>query len=657
MERTRGNRIAQLIGLVIVVALAALLRFDWAGVNSFAFDEARLSLLSQSMVERIELTTLGMPSSAGVPNPPGAVWLMSLPYLATTDPLAATIFVGLVSIGGVVAVWATARSAWGGWAAFAAGLFIAASPFAVLYSRSIWAQNFLPPLAALWVMTAYLAIVRENKLLLLLHVVIAGFAWQVHLAGAALALGTFYAFFRFGWWRWPRLLMVLLGGLVAVVATLPFALRVLNDPALVAQFRAAMGGEAVFDVTSLDNILVLALGRDWAFLSVGNLADQLPNLPTALLSGILLLIGIPGLVLTLFFNPGKDPRPQRVLAELTLVLLIISPILFIRHSTPVFLHYQLIGLPALALIVGAGVFLMPFRIWRALVGVAALVLAGLWYWQITTALGIAGRQETPNGLGTPLGLSRAAAYSLPASRPSLLFTHGDNPEIDGEAAVFSALWWGRDYRIVQGESLVILPNQPAFLMATLAPFQAWEELQASGLVLNPVSFPRREGALPFMATAYEGGEPTGFEAISPIPLQDGTQVEGWRARWVGPRLRISTLWRVTAPPPPGATLQQFHHLAVPGDEGEDMRVSDVPISAHRWAVGDRLIVMADYFDVAPGCYQMRVGHYSLPDIVRVQRVNPEREVTTDPDSILLGVFAIASDAVTITYPDECPAVP
>jgi hypothetical protein len=234
---------------------------------------------------------------------------------------------------------------------------------------------------------------------------------------------------------------------------------------------------------------------------------------------------------------------------------------------------------------------------------------------------VAAATETPNGLGTPLNLVRDAAYGLPGNTPVVFFTHGDDPNVDGEAAVFDALWWSRPHRIVQGESLLILPPTPSVLMATLAPFQAWEELTAAGLAHDPLTFPRRSGAEPFVAALYDGkSAPSGFTPVEPpVTFADGARLDGWRFRRVGPRLRVDTLWTVLSLPPDG-TYQQFNHLqtAQTLDNGL-FRGADVPLSANRWQVGDRLIVIGDFFDVDAGQYWVDVGHYTLPDVTRIAR--------------------------------------
>lgn len=621
----RRGQLLEALALLAILALAAWLRFGWIGVNSFAFDEARLSLISLRMARGGEFASLGMPSSAGVPNLPGAAWLFALPYALSTDPLIATWFVGLLSLLAVIGAWWLARRAWGAWAGLAAALYLAASPYAVLYSRSVWAQDLLPSLAVLWLALAFLAIDSRRRWALALHIFVAGFAVQVHFAGAALALGSLYLFVRFRWWR--QIVPVLVGGALVLLTFTPPALALLNNADVASRFGGAVGSPAQIDLSALDALLQMAFGVEWGYLAAGDVELGVETNVLALL--IVLVAGIAAVGFALYRQRETgEPSRAALLSELALVLLLAPVIAFLRHSTPVFLHYLLPALPAVALIAGASTQVIRRR-WSLLPLFLLGMTAAVWTAHLAAHLDIAGRSETPNGLGTPLGLLRDAAYSVPDELPVLLFTHGDDPNVDGEAAVFEALWWGRPHRIVQGESVLILPPEPATLMATLAPFQAWEELEAAGLAQNVIEFPRREGALPFVATLYDGqSEPTGFTPLEPpIRFEDGTQLEGWRWRWVGPRLRISTLWRVIEPPT-GATFQQFHHLRTEATrEGEPYQGADVPLSVYRWREGDHVIVMGDFFDVPPGEYTVDIGHYTLPDIARIPRTDGGELVT------------------------------
>lgn len=605
--------------LLVILLLAAALRLGWPGVNSFAFDEARLSLIALEMARGGQFAYLGMPSSVGIPNLPAAAWIYAVPYFFSTNPLFATQFTGVLSLGAVFGVWLLARRAWGLWAGLIAALYLATSPYSVLYSRSVWAQNLLPPLALAWAWAAYLGAAKQNRIAVAAHVFLAGFAFQVHFAGAPLAPATLYFIARFRWWRRPA--PMLAGAALVLLALLPSVNHIICCvPQVLDPLRSALGGPAQVSLTGFQDAARLIYGFDWRYLAAGQrrIAFQ-PDL-SGLVGFSILVCLLAGFVMLLrsLRAPKEESGSARIVAEILIVWLIISPLFFVRHTTPVYIHYQLASLPAAAVMIGASAQLIRRRGWPLVILMLMILTAYQWSMEIRASLDAASAHATPGGLGTPLLIAQRAADSVPQDTPVLFFTHGDDPKADGEAAVFETLWWGRDHRIIDGRSLLILPPYRAYLMATLAPFQAWEEIEAAGLANDPMAINRREGEGPgFIAAEYDGHtEPPGFTALDPIRLANGVQLEGWKARSIGPRLRISTLWRVLETPP-GGTFQQFHHLRTANSlEGDPLMISDVPISAHDWQIGDRLIVMGDFFVQEQNEFWVDVGHYTLPEIVR-----------------------------------------
>jgi hypothetical protein len=674
----------EIVAVLAIFTLAFILRFGWGGVSSFAGDEARISLDALRLTRGGEFVYIAQQSSTGIPFLPASVWMFAPPYLLSPDPQVATWYVSLLSLLTVIGVWALARRWGGAWAGLTAALFIAASPYAVFYGRSIWQPNLLPPLALLWAWAALppppaatasllrregesnvgtqravsasgspLAL-RERGLggegFIALHCFLGGFVWQVHFAGLALALGTALLFVYGRWWR--RWRAVLLGGGLAALCTLPYVYYLLTQaPQVLEQFGQVGGAGAQIDLSALGNLLRLALGYDWGYLALGDYDTFSRDGLAPVLAGGLLLAGVLGFgsqfsVLGSGFKKRIAGTPRNTLERensrlrtenpeprtsnsslithysLLLIWLFCSPLFFLRHTTPVLPHYQLVALPAVALLAGWATTLLPHRVWRIGVTAAVALLATVWAAQIAASLNRAAIDRPPqSALSSILNESRDAAAGLPTDRAALFFTHGDDAAISGEVAVFGVLLWGHpDARILNGEATLILPDAPATLMTTLAPFQAWEELLVSGLVNDMREYPRRAPVLPFVSTDYDGiTAPQGFTMITPVPLADGATLLGWRARQVGDRFRISTLWRIEDLPPP-ATLQQFHHLYRADSAVPDF-VTDVPLSVHQWRVGDTVIVMGDYMGVPAGGYRLVVGHYTLPDVARVSRMN------------------------------------
>lgn len=642
-----NNRPSRLewIALLAIIALAALLRFGWPGVHSFAGDEARISLDALRLVRGGEFVYVAQASSTGVPFLPASVWMFTPPFLLSPDPALAAAWVSLLSLLCVPLVWWLGRR-WGAGSGLVAALLLAASPYAVLYGRSIWQPNLLPFLGLCWAWAAFLALTasteRRQRIATGAAIFLSLFIWQVHFAGLPFILGGLYLFVRFRWWR--RWLPVLIGGLLAALLTLPYVYYVLmQDTGILSGLGQVGGGAAQYDLEAAERLLQLAANWAWGYLGLGAV-DSISTRPALpLLSAALCGLGVTALVRWLR-RKGEDARPGRLLAEIVLVWLLLSPLFFVRHTTPVLPHYLLVALPGLALTSGASLTLLQRRWWPLLAGGAALALAAGWLGQIALTLDDAAAVRPPeSALSSILNEPRGALAALPLDLPVLFHGHGDDPAISGEAAVFNVLLWGRpDSRVINGETLLVLPPYPAALMATVPPFQAWEELVAADLSEPSVEMPRRHPSNPFIAALYDGtSQPQGFTELEAVALTDGSALEGWRTRRVGDRLRLSTLWGVGAVPP-DVTIQQFHHLYPLDAEadaacqrGETPAVddwaaltnqppafsSDVPVSANVWRSGDRLIVMADVFDLPPGAYALRTGHYTLPGVARIPRAD------------------------------------
>ncbi len=612
------SRLLERFSILVIVLIAAALRILPIGVGSYAWDEARISYDALRVARGGEFLLFGQGSSVGVPFFPASVWAFVPPYLASPDPLIAVLYVALINVAMVFGVWGLARR-WSPAAGLAAALFIAVNPYAVFYARSIWQPNLLAPLMLAWLIAAYHGATstgRARSIGIAAAVLIGGLSVQIHFAGAALIPLTLYALIRFKWWR--SLVPVLIGGAVVLIAALPYGYALLTEPEIITRAQSVTGSGLTLDLSAAGHALRMALGWDWVYLGGGEGDTIGRSVRMAAVSAVLLILGTFALIRLL----RRPVSPGRTLAELTFAALIASPLLFLAHTSPVLPHYELVTLPASALIVGLSMTLIPRRIWQIGIGAAVMILAIVWSAQAAITLDTASRVRPVNSaLSSILRESRDAALSAAESGdPVLFFTHGDDPLIDGEVTVFTTLLWTYPHRVLNGDNLMILPPYPSVILSTLAPIQAWEEVVASGLAVDVREYPRRDGALPFMAIRYDGAaDPQGFTPLDPVIFADGSQLEGWRVRWVGNRWRVSTLWRVTGDLP-DEPIQQFTHLYRAGDNvnAAPYLGSDVALSVHTWEIGNRVIVMADFFDVPPGeGYTLAVGHYRLSDGARI----------------------------------------
>ena len=620
----RTTFILEGLALAGALALAALLRMGWPGVNSFSFDEARVSLMALKMARQGEFARLGMQSSTGVPNFPAAVWIFALPYRLSADPLVATLFVGLLGTSAVAGVWWLARRAWGPWAALSAATLFAASPFAILYSRSIWSQDLLPPLAVLWAAAGVVGVSRQKAWAVALHIFLAGFAFQVHYAGIALVPATAWLAVRYRLWRQWRALLA--GGALAALAAWPFVYTIwCCAPGVQADLQRLWQQPSQTSLAAVRQLGQLGIGANWERLLLGNRWVWDPPLTVALgiaslAAALLIGAGLAGLTWRVWRDARDAQQDWRsVLTALLPAWVVSAPLVFLRSKTAPLPQYQLAALPALCLAAGSVAGLVRGRRWRLAVTALAVAVAAVQAAPVAQGLGVVARRLTRGGIGTPLGRPRAVAQGLMDGRPIVVHTHGDMPEFFGDAAGFSVLLWDYPHRIVDGRSALLVPDEAAHLLATFADLPAWVEAQASGLGGQVRAFPRREGEPPYWALTVEGADPSGFQPVEPLALANGAQLQGWRARLVGGRLRITTWWKIGELLAPGR-YHQFNHLrSARRLEGgaEPTAGYDVPLSSHAWQAGDTLITWADFDrpdEVGP--FWVDVGMYTWPEVER-----------------------------------------
>ena len=143
MQRFRSLPLLDLALAGAFMALAGYLRFVDLETAPFNFDEAYAMELAADILESDPFTASGLPSSIGLVNSSAFPYLLTIPLLFKSDPLWATGFIALLNTVAVGGCYAIARRWFGLGAAVIATCLFAVNPWAVVYSRKIWAQNSL----------------------------------------------------------------------------------------------------------------------------------------------------------------------------------------------------------------------------------------------------------------------------------------------------------------------------------------------------------------------------------------------------------------------------------------------------------------------------------------------------------------------------------
>lgn len=613
--------------LLLVLALAALVRLGWPAITEFKADEARLLALALDMAELKSFPLRGIGSSVGVPNFPMSVWLYALPLFVWKHPYAATLFVGGLNTAAVYACYRITRRYWGETAALAAALFFAASPWAVIYSRKIWAQDLLPLLVTGYIGSALAAFVDRRRWFLALHLLLLAIIVQIHFSAIALLPLTFLLFILF--WRRARAAWkeIVLGGCAALATAVPFGFWIASHAdgnalsfagGLLSRPGSLSGDSVRFTWMVLTGSGIHSLAGPQAFRSY---LSSVPNIDLIRGSWGLLTVGGLGLALI-----------RRRPADLILAGWLLIPMLFfLRHSTPVFPHYFITVLPAGHMLAGVmvqalaerlGAWLrgrsLPGSAWDTSVGYAigslavatAVAQAAVWL----ALLFFVGAHGTPGGFGMPLGRvldSVEAGLEIQAAQKApeiLVVGTGDDPAVDEFPAVMDTLLRGTPHRFVDGTEAALFPQAGAVVLIQPGDFSArgwYQDCATSGAcrMLRGVEEPRRPGEPGIDLVVMPAGVELEIANAIPEPrlLANGVELMGWIAEPVW-----TVFWRVGYIPP-AADYHFFNHAA-------NAQADGVGYPSRYWRDGDRVI---SFFDLETAGQPVRVGMYEYPSITNV----------------------------------------
>ncbi|MBN1866868.1 hypothetical protein JW916_06215 [Candidatus Sumerlaeota bacterium] len=419
------------LGLLLALAGGVFLRFLLVSDVQFTWDHAMGLVLGAKWLESPGIATHGMDSSIGIPNPPAMVYFFAMFYgVSGGDPHRATIGVivwNLVGLG-ICAVWLfRKRTLFGRVWTFWILAFVCLNPWAVVFSRRIWAPDFLLPLVV-GTIAGFSTIWSErwDWRKIAVGFVCLGVASQVHLSvvfwGAALGVGLL-AF-------WParhrrRLLPFLcLGVGIAALLYLPWVLYLLRErPVMSSGIPSPLGRNAG---AALWHLLSLCLGVGWPelrfLLGGGDAVSFFNDMGVAwrtlqvVSAGTLLSLLALGSIRLALGAVRRTASP--LLCALAVSLVLFFP--FLRMAgVSIHQHYGAVLLLPVALICGVGwgeaERLGNRRLWvrRSLVAAAALVLA-ICVWSTAGFMWrIHATEGTVWGYGPTLRWSRRWVASLP----------------------------------------------------------------------------------------------------------------------------------------------------------------------------------------------------------------------------------------------------
>jgi len=531
-----------LASLLLIVLLAAALRLGRSDVVEYFHDDAMLATLALELADGLSFPLVGILSSTGIPNPPVSVYLLAIPFALSSSPAFVIHLIMLWNVIGVALLWCLARRYCGGRIALIAGLLYAINPWAVLFSRKIWAQELHTPIILL-------------GLLLLLYGFHESRAGRLRTRSVLLAqcLSTPILLFgfQFHFASWPLLLLIpiavwqgrkridarafFVGISLSLIVVLPYVFGLTQtlavDPTRISDaLERSAARVPEISLASISAIAQLASGsglEDW--LAPDQAADLAAGYPPF---SALSLVLLPALLIGLC----TAYRRSRAIALLLSIWAFVPGLFLIVEWTPVYIHYFIPSIPAFAILIGYGgdsllrlVARWPplqYTVWLTI----ALILA-LQVLQWIAALNFVDEQHVDYpGFTTPLTKLSPLRDELSGAEDVVVVAGGMSWNLHHEVAVWDTLLWDAVtcVRTIVADGYAVFPGRSfTAVIAPGAPSGFVTELYQND---SPEFFPTRRGGADYAHYQWQDAPTWSGARIRPIEPErfvNGPRLSGY----------------------------------------------------------------------------------------------------------------------------------
>lgn len=610
-----------LISLLLILFVATVMHLGEPGIVEFFHDEAMVSILAQEMADGETFPTRGIVSSVGIPNPPTSIWVMALPFAINSDPMFATLFVAVLNIFGFGVQWFIAHRYFSPNIGLIAGIADALTPWGILYSRKIWAQDYHTPLILLALLIGLYGFGEGKRWAQALCLPLLLFSLQIHFSAWTLLPLYVYLLWlgRKQLSRWALVISFALSLLVLAPYGVGLRQAFNENPDMLTNLNREESSGLRLSSDALRYTFYLATGtglETWVVpLEQQRFLANVPEIPVLwYFGGLLTLIGIPAVWWR-----------YRTLAPFVLIWALLPTLVFTPTWTKVYPHYFIGAIPAYTILTAIGleslIRITPNRqITRpALVSLFAVVMLtqGLW-WRGTLryvdANEIAIGPGT-SGFTTPVHYLMRVREAVRGYEDVVVVSDGMWLLFDTEAARWPALLRDqtRCVRTLPGSGYAVFPARPFAVITTPdAPVNA-----INGLYDTPDAqqFDTRAGSPGYRVTTFQ--TPPAWRGpeiipIEPVRFSTGATLTGYAIT----RNRVVLEWSL--PDAPSRLFfeglrhdyQYFVHLL--DEAGERVQQRDTSFWPGRhWCADDRLLTWQLLDRDAPPAATLRVGMYRL----------------------------------------------
>ncbi|MCA9564425.1 MAG: hypothetical protein KC561_13105, partial [Myxococcales bacterium] len=124
--------------LWIIIGVSIVLRFRHLSYMEFKYDEYHLLVMAYEHVFGPGIAQTALNSSVGLYNPPGFIYLLSVPVYFTTAPIDVTAFIAGLNVIAILGLYIWVRKTVSHRAGLLVTAVFAVAPWAIIFSRKIW---------------------------------------------------------------------------------------------------------------------------------------------------------------------------------------------------------------------------------------------------------------------------------------------------------------------------------------------------------------------------------------------------------------------------------------------------------------------------------------------------------------------------------------
>jgi hypothetical protein len=489
------------IVLIAILILAVVTRIGWPGLTEFKYDEAQMYRSAVLLVREGKIPVDVESSLGGLPYPPLMTYILAIPLIFIRQPAADVIFLGVLGAGAVGLTYTLAARYYNARVGLVSAALFAAAPWAIFYSRKVWAQN-IPLLTLLMMLGLYAFVIKRRLGGITAAAIVAILLTCIHLGNAVLLVIVGLVMLLY-----PKALKesflassvqtrlsifgaTIIALLLMLGLTFPWLQNIVTGEMAGGFSELVSVNEKDSGFQPLEEIqlsLMIATGNHFSALSGDQQQFYEASLPLppqlALLDQIevwLLAAGAIYVFLRAAYSVRRhQAHPGGAIPYVVLAIWLAVPIVvwtLVRFQPQPHRYIALYPAPflALALLIDHGLAWITLkqgmRAARAVGGVLAVALIGLMTWQMVTyftLLRVVDRTIINYGHGPAAELVWNAAREArrlaePGNLPIVINSTGDDPETEGEAAAFDALLGDMDLRLIEGEA-VTLSTQDGFV--------------------------------------------------------------------------------------------------------------------------------------------------------------------------------------------------